>query len=105
MPVVLCTHYFDQVPARQARTGKWPVLRFSKDKVMTEIIMACADLKTVLSAPFRVLILMLCCLLNLPNNLSRTVLKQTMTIVYSMGIDCLSFVPLFVLFVHSIQVY
>lgn len=70
MPVLFCTHYF-QAPARQARTGKWLVFRFSKDKVKTEM-MTCADLKMklnmteqpiklrksalVLSVPFRVLI-------------------------------------------------
>ena len=71
LPVLFCAHYF-QAPARQARTGKWPVFRFSKDKVTTEMITACADLKTklnmteqpiklrklalVLSVPFHVLI-------------------------------------------------
>ena len=71
MPILFCAHYF-QAPARQARTGKWPVFRFSEDKVTTEMMMACADLKTklnmteqliklrksalVLSVPFRVLI-------------------------------------------------
>ena len=71
MPILFCAHYF-QAPARQARTGKWPVFRFSKDKVTTEMMMACADLKTklnmteqpiklrksalVLSVPFGVLI-------------------------------------------------
>jgi len=72
VPVLFCAHYF-QAPARQARTGKWPaVFRFSKDKVTTEMMTACADLKTklnmteqpiklrnsalVLSVPFRVLI-------------------------------------------------
>ena len=66
MPVLFCAHCF-QAPARQARTGKWPVFRFSKDKVTTEMMTACADLKTklnmteqlqklalVLSVPFHV---------------------------------------------------
>ena len=33
----------------QARTGKWLVFRFSKDKVTTEMMMACADLKMKLN--------------------------------------------------------
>ena len=48
MPVLFCAHYF-QAPARQARTGKWLVFRFSKDKVTTEMMMACADLQMKLN--------------------------------------------------------
>ena len=67
-PDPFCAHYF-QAPAR---TGKWPVFTLSKDKVTTEMMTVCADLKTeltlteqpvklgksalVLSVPFCVLI-------------------------------------------------